>query len=239
VDVPVSLIERNPDALEFVRKSSEDINGLRCFPREEFAKIVTGVYSSTSVDLQGEAFDLEALHHFVDVVRTTPFYLRKEHDPAIHPIGRMLTAKVFYDEASNIHFIAGLTGLYDSSRLPRFADVGIDISRLLADETAPKFSGVYGTDLRGTIEFNPHEIERSLVREILRDAPSWVSRTPERQFRKSADPIAILCISLSISALSYNPFLKKFQERLGEKAADGSLQLLNWIASTVASKFCT
>ena len=72
---------------------------------------------------------------------------------------------------------------------------------------------------------------------MLKDAPPSVQPQPGLVGRKSADPITILTISVSIWLLLQNPFSKKFAERIAERTADCSLDLLSWLKDQVFARF--
>jgi hypothetical protein len=151
----------------------------------------------------------------------------------IHPIGRVVAAKLLYAPRRNVHFVVGVIGFYDGNRLPGFSSIGIDTSSLPATQaTIPRFPH----DLRAFVEFNPFEIPSDVVSDMMRAAPACVERSVGEQFRKGEFSLAVLHISVSVWLLSQTPFGKKLQERLGEKVADASVEFLKWIAGPVVEK---
>jgi hypothetical protein len=161
------------------------------------------------------------------------FFLRREHDPLIHPIGRIIAAKMFQVPQTEKYFVVGIIGFYDASKLPSFASKGIDVSNLPHGDAS-----VIDTpeEACALVEFNPHEIPATAVVEMLKTAPPSVGLGEGIQSRKGVISLAILQISASIWLLSKTPFGTKFQERLGEKAADASVAFLKWISETVSGK---
>ena len=148
----------------------------------------------------------------------------------IHPIGRVLAAKMLYAPDRNVRFVVGVVGFFDGKSLPNFSSIGIDISSLPVSE---------GTILdhpqnaRAFVEFNPYEIPSSVVSDMMQAAPPCVEHSAAQQFRKGEFSLAVLHVSASIWLLSQTPFEKEVQERLGEKVADASVEFLKWIAGTV------
>jgi hypothetical protein len=158
-----------------------------------------------------------------------------EHNPLVAPLGRVLAAKCFYAPHSRLHFVAGVLGLYDSSKYASFASIGCHIENLVAEPTAAAVDDT--TREHFTLSYNPHEISSSIIEDLLRDAPPQVARQPALVGRKAADPLTILAISTSIWVLLSNPFMKKFSERLGERAADSAVDLATWLKDRVIATF--
>jgi len=230
---PVNLIEECPEVRRWAEDVINSIDSYKLFPDENFASLLVGVMSSTSTDKQGESFEREDLERAVARVAQSAFFVRREHDPLIQPIGRTLAAKLFFEAHSNVHFVASVTGMYDSSKLPKLADKGIDLSKLA--NTAPEELQDQEPKIGASLEFNPDEIPVEVIEQVLDTAPSWVLRQPAQDFRKSGEPLRILAISASILLLSSSPFTKKFLERWGEKTADASFEFLEWLRKKISS----
>jgi hypothetical protein len=233
-EVPLDLMAENSEAEKFVQSVFADLDRFKLFPGEHFVKVVGNVLSATSIDRQGESLPVSDLEALVTAVEERDFWLRREHDSLIHPIGRVIAAKMFHAPQSDVYFVTGIVGFYDSSSLPTFLSKGIDPLKLMASSEAN--TECQADFARAHVEFNPYEIPYSEVEDMLEKAPDSVEREVVEHYRKSAFSIAVLHISASIWLLSNTPFGKKFQERLGEKAADASVEFLKWIADIVAGK---
>jgi hypothetical protein len=232
-EFPRDLIAENSEAQKYVQDMLSQIDKLKLFPNEHFVEVIGNVLSGTGLDLQGESAQVRDLEKLVAAVQRGDFWVRRAHDPLIHPIGRVIAAKVFRAVQPDIFFVVGIIGFYDASELPTFASSGIDVSKLPVPlETATDDP----THLYALMECNPLEIPNSLVADMLATAPDTVARGEGVHFRKEAVSLAILHLSVSFWLLSNTPFGKKFQERLGEKAADASADFLKWIAQTVCRK---
>jgi hypothetical protein len=210
-----------------------DLSRFKLFPDEYFARVIGNVLSGTSEDKQGESADIAGLEALVAAVDRGEFWVRREHDPLIHPIGRVLTAKMFCVPKRNVNFVVGVVGFYDPNRLPSFSSKAINIPSLPASAQEIPYNP---QDVRACVEFNPHEISSDIISDMMKTAPACVESGVAEQFRKSELSLAILHISVSIWLLSQTPFGKKFQERLGEKTADASMEFLKWIAGPVMEK---
>jgi len=232
-ETSVNLIDESVEAREFSSGVIADLDSFKLFPGEYFAGVIESVLSGTGMDKQGETAQTADLEALVTAVDTREFWLRREHDPLIHPIGRVLAAKTFYSPARNIHFVAGVVGFYDAGKIPNFSSIGIDVSSLPAPEVTIPYSPQIA---RALVEFNPHEIPPSIINEMMQTAPICVDLSAAEQFRKGEVSLAILHVSASIWLLSKTPFGTKLQERLGEKVADAAVEFLKWIGGPVAEK---
>lgn len=228
-----NLIARCPAAVNFIESVKSRIGDYQLFPGEKFKLVSAAVLSSTNIDKHGDSFELEDLKRTVERVGSSPLWLRREHDPLIQPIGRMIAARLFSDAALGVYFVVGVMGLYDSGSLAKFSDFDIDVSTL--SPTAPEELQNQQPDAVATIEFNPDEGTSDVVHQILRDAPSFVSREPVEEFRKSAELLRTVNFWVSIILLTSNPFTKKFLERWGDKAADASFEFFKWFGTAVLS----
>jgi hypothetical protein len=232
VEVPRDLISESPRAQKFVQDVISDLDGFKLYSNEEFLTVVGNVISGTGLDRQGESASVADLEALVSAAEEGAFFLRRKHDPLIHPIGRTIAAKMFQVPQTEKYFVVGIIGFYDASKLPSFASKGIDVSNLPHREASVDTP----EQARALVEFNPHEIPPSTVVEMLKTAPPSVGLGEAIQSRKGVTSLATLQISASIWLLSKTPFGTKFQERLGEKAADASVAFLKWIWETVSEK---
>jgi hypothetical protein len=228
------LIAEHPDAQAFIQEVISTADGFRLFPNERFAKLIGNVLSGTSVDLQGESASIQGLEALVKAAASGEYWLWREHDPLIPPIGRVIAAKTFHAQQSNEHFVVGVVGFYDPASIPTFASMGINLSKF--DSGSVHLPPPDKDELHAQLTFNPFEIPDSVVQQMLAVAPDFVDPNPVVSSRKGLSPLSVLEISASIWLLSSNPFVSKFQERLGEKAADLSVEFLKWIRETVVSK---
>lgn len=233
-DHEMDLLEEVTEAKEFCKSVLRDIHSYKLYADETFSHLHRAILSSSAVDLQGEAFTPDALETGARRINEEILWIGVHHDPLIQPYGRVISAKVFYSPISKIHFTAAVIGYFDPTNLPTFADLGVD-SYLSLDgrnEILPRFED---EPFRGHLAFNPHEIDRAIVLDMLESSPDFVAKQPLRSLRKTADPDPLTIISLivSIGILLYNPFSKKFLERYGERAADGSIAFFSWLSAKV------
>ncbi len=233
IEVPGDLIAESLEAQKFVQDVISGWNEFRLYPGEDFLTVFGNVISGTGPDRQGESASVPDLKALVSAVEEGAFFLRREHDPLIHPIGRVIAAKMFRVPQTEKHFVVGVVGFYDASKVPSFASKGIDVSNLPHRDASLTDTPEEASAL---VEFNPHEIPPSAVVEMLKTAPPSVGLGKGIESRKGVISLAILQISASIWLLSKTPFGTKVQERLGEKAADLSVAFLKWISETVSGK---
>src|SRR5437762_8177130 len=93
------------------------------------------------LDMQGESAQITDLEALVRAVRRGDFWLGREHDPLIHPIGRVLAANIFHSQTSKAYFVVGVVGFYDVHKLPSFSSKGIDVSYLTVAGTVSYVQG--------------------------------------------------------------------------------------------------
>lgn len=229
----MNLWDETPEAKLFGESIANNIQNHKLYPTEEFADLWFGSLATSGVDLQGEAFTPQSLESFAHRIKEETLWIGAHHDPLIQPYGRVISAKVFYAPKSQLYFVAAVIGLHDPKMLQKFEDLGIDLTTVLIDDISdvPR-----SENEQIQLAFSPHEIERAIINELLADAPDIVEKQPIRSLRKSAEPITILSIFASIWLLTNNPFSKKFLERYGEKAADGSLVFFSWLSEKVFRK---
>ena len=119
----------------------------------------------------------------------------------------------FHAPQSNIYFLAVVSGLYDLDRLPSFQDAGVDLSALPTEDAyQPAETEKVAA---AQVAYNPHEIPSAIIEDLLQGAPELVARDAALCARKNAEPTPIITIVVTLWLLTSNPFLKKFQERLG------------------------
>lgn len=229
-----SLIQESPDAIRFVENVVQSSQQYKRFPSESFTTVESGVLLTSGVDLQGEAFAQEALEEAVRHIREHGLWLRYQHDPMVPPIGRVLDADLFYAPRSKLSFVAGVFGIFDPKSIPSFSSFRIAVPD--ADQTKGPPEESEPPILAVTVEYNPHEIAREDVTQMLQSAPDSVSRQPVEQFRKAADPLTLVYLVIASWPLWANPFSMKFLERFGEEAANGVIALAKWLGKKVASK---
>jgi predicted RNase H-like HicB family nuclease len=228
----INLWAEEPKAKLFCQSVVDDIRNYKIYPNEEFCDFQFAILSTSAIDLQGEAFTPEALESGARKMNEETLWIGALHDPLIQPFGRVIRAKVFYAPKTDIFFIAAVIGMYDPNVLPRFRDLGIEVPTLAINH--PELSeGFQNKAEHAQLAFSPHEIDRTIIYDLLANAPDIVSKQALRSLRKSADPITILSVIVSIGLLIYNPFSKKFLERLGERAADGSIAFFAWLSNKV------
>jgi hypothetical protein len=230
----MDLLEEVTEAREFCESVLRDIDSYKLYPEETFSHMHRAILSSSAVDLQGEAFTPDALESGAHLINEEILWIGVHHDPLIQPYGRVISAKVFYSPVSGIHFIAAVIGYFDPLMLPTFAEAGVD-SYLSLDEPNETFLSLEDEPFHAQLAINPHEIDRAIILDVLESSPDFVAKQPLRSLRKTADPNPLTIISLvvSIGLLLYNPFSKKFLERYGERAADGSIAFFRWLSTKV------
>lgn len=213
-----TLIEQIPEAYEFCQRVTNNINKYKLFPNEHFDTIIAGILTTTERDSQGECLSLSELRNLLDRFQKHTIWFTAEHNPLIQPIGRLVSAERFYCSNEDIHFIAGVIGYYDIDSILAFEDIGINIDKIPQADLS----------LSDTIEepiievcYNPYEIEDEIIERMLHHSPKVVSDIPKRRFRKAAEPIIIIEISISLFVgIAILSFTKGFFNRLGAKAAD-------------------
>jgi hypothetical protein len=223
-----SLVDESLEAQAFLSSSLKDASKYRLFPEEAFSSIEAAVLASSEVDLQGECMTMEGLNALADTINRDGLWIGVGHDPRNHPVGRAFRAGVFLAPQRNIYFVAALVGTYDCARLPKLSEA-TQRGRPRAGESVIER---IPTDVEGGISFNPHEIPEKFVDDLLSSAPPSVGRVPTEEARKAAVPLAILKVTVTVAVL-LGPFLKKFEERLGEHAAGECIKIMSWIKNTV------
>lgn len=225
----MSVIDESEESQSFIKAATENWGDFKRFAGERFVKIGVGVIATSEVDRQNERMAPEALYGMADQIQRESLWLTIEHDPLIFPAGRVLTARCFYAPVSRVHFVVGVFGYYDPAEYETFESAGLTVP-----EPVDVNVEIPTDEIELVVAYNPHEIPRSLIDEILSEAPPQVSREPQLVGRKSADPITILTILASFAAIAHTPFAKKFGERMGERAAD---ELAAWLKNKVFTAF--
>jgi hypothetical protein len=223
-----------PEAKEFCEQIIKNSDRYKLFPSEKFHMFTQGIAATSGVDSQGDCFAPEALFSMVDQINNDVIWQRAEHNPLIQPIGRLLAARVFYAPKAQVYFVAVVGVNYDANRLPTFKDCGILTPEIDVEESVELNVDLNSCQVQ--VGFSPHEIDQLLISEMLSQRPVLVEENPDLQFRKAADPLAILDIAVKAWLLTSNPFSKKFLERFGEKAADGIISFFDWLRKCVITK---
>src|SRR5690348_12430954 len=90
VEAPQDLIAASSEAQKFVQDVISRLDEFRLYSDEVFITVVGNVISGTGLDRQGESASVADLEALVSAVEEGAFFLRREHDPLIHPIGRII-----------------------------------------------------------------------------------------------------------------------------------------------------
>lgn len=228
----MDLIGESPEAQQFLRTAASNVANNLLFRDERFVEIRAGILATSAVDGQNEVIHPDCLKDIATQINRDSMWLMREHNPLLGIIGRVLAAGRFYAPQSGIYFVAILNGFYDLHRLPTFQDVGVDLALRIEPDALPETDRVS----KAQLGFNPHEIPENVVEEMLEQAPEFVARDAVLQGRKSAEPIPILTVLVSVWLLVSNPFSKKFLERFGEKSAEAAISFLSWLKDQVFTK---
>lgn len=197
------------------------------YPEEAFAETEEVCLGGTGTDLQGESHSLEDLRRIVERIEEGPFWITVYHNPLIHPMGRVLTAKVFYNEESGIHFVAALIGRYDPRKFRGLKD---QLSPVLAPNLSENPGMLQGE--KPYLSFNIFEIPLSFVEELIAVSPPIVDKEVSQERRKSAEAI-IAILRLIIPAGVLFGIAKKAGEKATELATE---QLFAWTKDIVFKK---
>ncbi|XXS90017.1 hypothetical protein WMF17_44085 [Sorangium sp. So ce362] len=221
-----------PEVMAFYDDVLKNISSYRLFPQENFTHYILGVLATSSVDAHGDVMAEEALTDMVLRVQDGPLWSLAEHNPIVQPIGRVIAAKKFYSPADAKHVVVGVVGTYDLSQLPTFADVGLTDDG--PSDHLPTDSDPSDTDHFFQLGLTRHDLSPDMVADLLASAPSLVSRDVDRRVRKTLNVETVISILLPSYLLLKTPFLQKFGERLGDKAADSVLESLTWVKTKLA-----
>ena len=230
----MSLLLEEPEAKQFCKITIDKIQDFKLSQEEEFIGLQPSILATSNLDSQGEAFSYQALESGVRHINKEILWIGAHHDPLIQPLGRVVSAQLFYSNKSQIYFIAAVIGFYATKSYKRFKDLGIDFSNLIIDDVSSLPRNI---NEQIQVSFCPFEIDRIIIDEILTDAPNMVMKQSARSIRKTGEPtLTIITILASIWFLTNNPFSKKFLERYGEKAADSSAQVFSWLFNRLFRK---
>ncbi len=222
-----SVISQSPEACAFLEEARKSASDFYLYPEEAFAEIEEVCLGGTGTDLQGETHSLDDLRRIVERIEEGPFWITVYHNPLIHPMGRVLTAKVFYTKERGIHFIAALVGRYDPRK---FRGLKNQLSLVLAPDlsSAPDIP----QEEKPYLSFNVFEIPFSFVEELIAKSPSIVDNKVSQERRKSAETI-IAILRLVIPA----GLLLGMATKAGEKATEvATEQLFVWVKDTILKK---
>ena len=224
----MSYIDEVPVAREFTEDIMRDWEPFRLFDQETFAGFVAGVLSATNVDSKGESVDVDSLREAEEQIKAGPLWINDNHNPLKPPVGRVISAKVFHSPVSNVYFLAGVAGIYETTLYPKFSDLGIDISKhllpneLLLDSDEEPYCHLL---------CDPHDIPPDLIEELLSDAPPFVTPTEDTLLHKGETDLSHLTILASHFLLAFNPLTKKMLETIGQSAGEA---FVNWSKQSVA-----
>jgi hypothetical protein len=217
-----SLFEGSIEAQAYLARCRNNLQNLVLYPEENFEQIQDVSLGAVGVDLQGEVVTLEQLQRIVERVQEGPFWTTLYHDPTIHPIGRILVAKLF-NTPSGASFVAALVGIYDRAKLQRLsgkldASWKADLRPITADSGRLAY-----------LSFNPFELPRSLIQDLISDAPEIVDCRIFEERRKSAES-TIALLRLVIPA----GFVFGVVKKIGEKTVDLTMEsLFTWLKEKV------
>lgn len=220
------LIESSPEAQTFLSDIHDRVKEYLLYPEERFSKYAEAVLAGTSRDLQEEARSLNDLNGLVERIREKPFWVTVKHDPTIHPVGRVIDAKVFQVPNSEEYFVAGLLGEYDRTTLPT-----------IAEGTSKSGSFIWTDDERAQAEGKPqlafsiHEMPFDLIQEMIAVSPESVDHRVLQERRKEFLSLIILKLILPTGFLF--GMAKKFGEKLVEHSAD---DIFKWVKSAVLKR---
>lgn len=212
-----NLIQVSKEAQEFLEDSLDKSETLRMFPHERFIEFQAAVLGSTGIDLQGEAQELNSLRRIAEKLKTEPFWITVNHDPWIHPMGRVLAAKIFRSEMQSVWFLAALIGKYDASTLPSLT------AALTNQPSSATFNKAHEGEAH--VCFNSFEFPEEGIQEVLSDAPECVSSKIYDERRKSA----LILIEL-LSIIVPGAWLDGFNHKVGEASGEKFVQMIGWLS---------
>ena len=229
----MNLIEAVPEAKAFIQSVLYAPKKYFLFKNEPFERFEAGVFSTSTVDSHNDQISREAIEDMAEQFRQNPIWMNVQHDPRIHPIGRVLTAEAFYDKTSNTYFLAGVYGYFDPDKLPRLGKLASNMA-IGFDDDLLLFPAGDPPEPQVSVAFSRVEFEESAVAELVASAPGTVSRRLGIETRKALESISpILSISVALWLLMSNPFSKALLGRLGDRAADTVVDLFIWLKQQV------
>ena len=183
------LMSEVPEASAFLEEVIDNASAYRLFPDERFVYYLGGIIATSEVDLQRDRLTGEALVHLAQQINGAPIWNLAEHDPLVHTIGRSLAARVFYAPISGVYFVAAVTGVYDSSDLPRFADLGIDPDTLAVPVSTV---GDYQSGaVQARLAVARTDLDQAALQNLMSGRPDAVDSLVSDRTRKAADPLTI------------------------------------------------
>ncbi len=219
-----SLITQSPEACSFLEDVRKRASDFYLYPEETFTEIEDVCLGGTGTDLQGETHSLEDLRRIVERIEEGPFWITVHHNPLIHPMGRVLTAKVFYAEEKGMHFVAASVGRYDPKRFRGLKD---QLNSVLTADLSGDHEIAQGE--KPYLSFNVFEIPFSLVEELIAMSPSIVDNKVFQERRKSAETIIAILRLVIPTGLLFG-----IAKKAGEKAAElATEQLFAWFKDAV------
>lgn len=225
-----NLLSEVPEAATFLNDVIKNAEQYKLYPGEHFASFLGGIIATSEEDLQHDRITVEALASVAEQINSAPLWNLAEHDPLIQPIGRSLAARLFHAPVSDVYFVAAVTGVYDAARLPRFADLGIDASKLhLPEDEALDSPGAPQVQLA----IGRADLDEEALRQLMSSRPALVDNTISDRTRKAADPLAIIELAVTAWLLTSNPFSDAFLRKFGEKAAEQVSEFFGWVKGKV------
>lgn len=224
----IDLIKEVQEAQSFVTQTKKEIQKFFKFENEEFERIDAGVLSLTTKDSQGDAPSLSNLEEMKKHINNGILFINNNHDPEIQPIGRALHSEIFYSEELKAHFIVGLIGLYNTSSFKSFKTLGINLNEFESDDNyildfagLPYFQAQFG--------FDPHEIPKNVVDEIMLNRPVCVSGKVMPIFMKGDIEKSFIEIFLTTWLACTNPYSKTVLEEFGKRTVAAVCDFLSFL----------
>jgi hypothetical protein len=220
------LIQQSPEAQAFLLDVRNHIASYLLHPDEQFSDLGEGVLGGTATDQQGEASSLDDLNELIKRIGREPFWITLNHDPRIHPVGRVIAAKIFKVPESENHFVAALTGTYSGATIPTIENGRKKLGGSSDAEYAltPELS-------KSRLSFNIYELPFELIQEMIEVAPLSVDNKVAEERRKALDPLVILRLMLP-GGLLFGA-ATKIGGKIVEHFAD---DVFVWVKSTVLKK---
>jgi hypothetical protein len=183
----------------------------------------------TSLDSQGENFDIGALKRFAEAVNTSGVPVTLEHDPAIPPIGMNFAASLFQDRSNDKTAVVAVAGMFDRNAIPTFNATGIVLSELTED-----YSLNFETSKAAiSLALDTSRFGKTELCELLRSKPSIVSDEITDDALKALDVPTILRFMIVPLGALFTRFAWKYGDRMADLAADETTMLYHWLKTDV------
>ena len=161
-------------------------------------------------------------------INAQPYPLLMGHDPG-RPMGKVLAAEVFRG-AGGETFVAALLGLYDSSTLVGFSELGLD-----ADAAAAAPASLPDLSPRAWIGLHadPREVEPSWFDDLIAAAP--LPAQLEERSHNAADALhALIVVGLPYAALVWNPLVTTVATEAGKDLYAGVRAWMKTLVGRIA-----